>query len=80
MHNKDEKEKLEFLQAQLEWTKQQNRLLDLIEEKLHEMKEIAEHALDDTLTKHDRQLLNEQLQELQKELGILELKLKPQTH
>ncbi|MDX5476620.1 MAG: hypothetical protein LPK00_13885 [Bacillaceae bacterium] len=80
MSNNEQKEKLEFLQAQLEWTIKQYQLLDLIDEKLHEMKEIAELALDETLTKHDLLLLNEQLQDLQREVVNLERILQTQIH
>ena len=47
--NKDEQEHKQFLEQQLEWFKEQDRILEEIEMKLHEMKKIAQYALDHEL-------------------------------
>jgi hypothetical protein len=43
--DKDQQEQKKFLEQQLQWSKEQARILDEIEKKLYEMKEIAEYAL-----------------------------------
>lgn len=39
--DKDEQERKQFLEQQLEWCREQDRILGEIEEKLQEMKKIA---------------------------------------
>ena len=48
--DKDQQEQKKFLEEQLEWCKEQDRILEEIEMKLHEMKRIAEYALEHELT------------------------------
>lgn len=72
---KDNKEQLEFLEQQLEWSKHQIQILNEIDKKLHEMKEIAESALNHELSKKKLMVLNEQLDQLKKEVLVLEKQL-----
>lgn len=60
------------LQLQLEEIKLQDRLLEDIEIKLHEMKEIAQYVHDHTLSKAESIKLNESVQKLQGEIKELE--------
>lgn len=61
-----------FLQAQLEWCQTQERLLEQIDEKLQEMKQVAEAALDEHLLEWEREALNGQFHDLRQEVIILE--------
>ncbi|MDN3361227.1 MULTISPECIES: hypothetical protein [Priestia] len=47
---KDKQEDTKFLEQQLEWCKEQDRILEEIEMKLYEMKIIAEYAFNHELT------------------------------
>ena len=42
--DQNQKELQKFLEQQLQWTKEQVSILNVIDEKLHEMKEIAQYA------------------------------------
>ena len=54
-----EKEELAFLEAQLDWVKQRDALLEQIDNKLYEMKNIAEQISDiDSLTENEIHQLN----------------------
>jgi hypothetical protein len=44
--DKDQKEYKEFLKQQLYWCKEQDRILEEIDIKLHDMKKIAEYTLE----------------------------------
>ena len=48
--DKDQLELKNFLEAQVEWCKWQDGILEKIENKLYEMKELAEYARDHELT------------------------------
>ena len=48
--DKEEQERKQFLEQQLEWCRKQDDLLKEIEMKLHKMKRIAQHAQDHVLT------------------------------
>jgi hypothetical protein len=61
---KDEQEHKKYLEQQLEWYKEQDRILAEIEMKLHEMKKIAQYALDQGITPLKSEQLNGQLKEL----------------
>ncbi|WP_071393533.1 hypothetical protein [Bacillus tuaregi] len=70
-----EKNQLEwkkFLEQQLEWGKQRDRILEQIEKKLFEMKSIAEYAAQHELSKTEAEKLNEQLNVLKDEIHALE--------
>ena len=47
---KEEQERKQFLEQQLEWCRKQDDLLKEIEMKLGEMREIAQYALEHVLT------------------------------
>ncbi|KKB41344.1 hypothetical protein [Bacillus thermotolerans] len=76
--NKGEEQK-EFLQ-QLQWAKDQDRILAEIEAKLYEMRAIAEYAANHELTADEVELLNDQLRELKGEIDSLEQRLHSVVH
>lgn len=78
--NKDHQDHKKFLEEQIEWCKQQDRILAEIEIKLHEMKKIAEYALKHVLTGLEVEGLNNQLNELKLEIELLEKKLESKVH
>lgn len=71
----DNNEQLKFLEQQLEWSKKQTQLLNEIDKKLHEMKGIAEFALEHELSEMELNDLNDQLAQLKKEVQFLEKQL-----
>ena len=73
--NKDEQDYKKFLEEQLEWCKKQNTILEKIEMKLYEMKQIAEYVLKHKLTSVEVEELNDQLKELKSEVHFLEKQL-----
>ncbi|WP_416420281.1 hypothetical protein ACLZHR_22300 [Priestia aryabhattai] len=77
---KDELEHKKFLEQQLEWCKEQDRILEEIEMKLYEMKKIAEYAFNHELTPHSTNQLNNQLKELKSEVQFLEKQLFSVVH
>jgi putative NADPH-quinone reductase len=77
---KEEQEHKQFLEQQLEWCKKQDRILEEIEMKLHEMKEIAQYALNHELTETEVNHLNIQLNELKSEVHFLEQQLHSVVH
>jgi hypothetical protein len=78
--DKDEQDRKKFLEEQLEWCKEQDRILEEIDSKLHEMKEIAEYALNHELTSVGIDQLNGQLHVLQSEVQLLEKQLHSVVH
>ncbi len=78
--DKEEQEHKQFLEQQLEWCKKQDRILEEIEMKLHEMKKIAEYALEHELTPIEIDQLNGQLNELKSEVHFLEKQLHSVVH
>ena len=70
--NKDEQDNKKFLEQQLQWCKNQGRILEEIEMKLYKMKEIAQYALDHDLNLIEIEKLNGQLTELTNEVHFLE--------
>ncbi|WP_079524729.1 hypothetical protein [Solibacillus isronensis] len=77
---KDEQEHKQFLEQQLEWCKEQDRILEEIEIKLHEMKKIAQFALDHELAPLEIDQLNAQMNELKSEVHFLEKQLHSIVH
>lgn len=73
----NEKEELTFLEAQLEWIKQRDALLEQIENRLYEMKQIAEKvaANGDFITVNEKHQLNEWFLQLKSEITKLESRL-----
>ena len=76
----DEQNHQKFLEELLEWCKKQDHILDKIEDKLYEMKEIAECALANDVTPDEIASLNRQLDNLKKEIQSLEKQLNPVVH
>lgn len=76
----DEQNLKKFLEVQLEWSKEQVQVLDLIDEKLQEMKRIAEYALKHELTPREVNELNMQLNEFKNEVLFLEKQLLGVVH
>ena len=77
---KETQEHKRFLEEQLEWCKEQGHILEEIEKKLYEMKEIAEYALTNNLTSGEVARLNSQLDNLKKEIQTLEKQLHAVLH
>lgn len=73
--NKDEQEHKRFLEQQLQWCKEQDRILEEIEIKLHEMKKIAQYALNQELNPVEIDQLNSQMKELESEVHLLKKRL-----
>ncbi len=78
--NKDQKELKTFLEEQLEWSKEQVRILDEIDMRLHEMKRIAEYAVEHELSANEKIRLNTQLKDLKDEVDSLEKQLHTVVH
>lgn len=73
-------EQIKFLEEQLRWSEWQMNILAEIEEKLQEMRAIAELALEKSLTEAEVNELNEKLAELTKVVHSLESQLKGIVH
>jgi CRISPR/Cas system-associated exonuclease Cas4 (RecB family) len=78
--DKDQKEQKKFLEQQLQWSKEQACILEEIEEKLYEMKGLAEYALTHELSPIEINKLNEQLNDLKNEVHSLEKQLRSIVH
>ena len=78
--NKDQQDQKKFLESQLEWTKEQVRILDEIDIRLHEMKEIAEYAVEHELSATEKIRLNNQMKDLKAEVDSLEKQLHTVVH
>lgn len=74
----NENDERAFLEEQLQWVKQRDALLEQIENKLYEMKHIAEQvALDDTSMLESQKLrLNERFLQLKNKVAELENQLR----
>lgn len=70
----------EFLRQQLEWSKERSKILAEIDDKLHEMKEIAEFSLSHKLSRTEIHNLNAQLNALKDEVYQLEKQLNTVVH
>jgi hypothetical protein len=60
------------LQEQLEKVKQRLQILDLIEEKLFQMKELAQRVIDEDLTDEEIQEINKQVKNLGEQVKLLD--------
>jgi len=78
--NKEEQEHKQFLEQQIQWCKKQNRILEEIEMKLHEMKKIAQYTLDHELTATEVDQLNIKLIKLKSDIHFLEKQLHSVVH
>ncbi|MBU3155073.1 hypothetical protein KPL46_09195 [Clostridium estertheticum] len=69
----DEKEELkQELQQQLEWVEYRQRMLDIIEEKLLQMKEITEQAKQDNLSSEEIEAVNISLNNLASQVKAID--------
>lgn len=69
----DEKEELKKeLEQELEWVKYRQKMLDLIEDKLMQMKQIAEQAKEDNLSPIELKALNDRLNNLAEQVSALD--------
>lgn len=66
------KEEKEFLERQLQWTKEQIKILDEMDEKLQAMKVMAEYASRNDLLSSEREEWNSELEKLKDEYDFLE--------
>jgi flagellin-like hook-associated protein FlgL len=78
--DKKQRELKEFLEQQLEWTKDQARILDQIDEKLHQMKRIAVYAADHNLPEYEIKELNLTINRLKEEVDLLEKQMRGTVH
>jgi polyhydroxyalkanoate synthesis regulator phasin len=78
--DKGEQEQKKFLEEQVEWCRKQDGILEGIEEKLYEMKELAKYAHDHELTSLEIDKLNGQLNALRREVHFLEKQLQSVIH
>lgn len=73
-------EQKKFLEQQLQRCKEQDLILAEIEEKLQEMKKIAEDALEHKLTSFELEQFNNRMSVLKSEVKLLEVKLHTILH
>ena len=78
--DKDDQERKQFLEQQLEWCKEQDCILEEIEMELYKMKEVAQYTLDHELTDLEVERLNGHLNELKNEIQVLEKQLYSVVH
>ncbi|MDL0421337.1 DUF1192 family protein [Caldibacillus thermoamylovorans] len=78
--DKEQKELKDFLEQQLEWTKEQAYILDQIDEKLHQMKRIAIYAAEHDLPDYAINELNTRINRLKQEVHMLERKMHGTIH
>ena len=62
----------EQLQEQLEKVKQRLQILDMIEEKLFQMKELAQRVIDEDLSDNEIQDINNEVQNLGQQVKLLD--------
>jgi len=78
--DQDQQEQKKHLEQQLQWTKERVCILDEMNVKLHEMKRIAEYAVEHTLSAIEIERLNGELDTLKNEFNSLERQLYPILH
>lgn len=78
--DKDQQEYKKFLEEQLQWSIIRAHLLEEIDDKLHEMKAIAEYAMENELNQIEVKKLNGQLNLLKNEVAALEQQLNSAVH
>ena len=78
--DQDQQEQKKHLEQQLQWTKERVCILDEMNVKLHEMKRIAEYAVEHTLSAIEIERLNGELYTLKNEFSSLEKQLYPILH
>ena len=72
---KDQQQIRKFLEPQLKWCKEQDYILEQIEMKLYEMKEITQYTIDNELSTIEVEHLNGQINQLKKEVHSLEAQI-----
>lgn len=75
-----QQEQKKHLEQQLQWTVEQVCILDEMDVKLHEMKMIAEYALEHILSAIEIERLNGEMDTLKTEFSSLERQLHPILH
>ncbi|UCZ52685.1 hypothetical protein LGQ02_18035 [Bacillus shivajii] len=75
-----EEERRKFLLEQLEWVKDRQRIYDEIDRKLREMRGIAEIAAREAVSDAEREVLQEQMNELRDEVEKLNAQLCQSVH
>ena len=78
--DQDQQEQKKHLEQQLQWTKERVCILDEMNVKLHEMKRVAEYAVEHTLSAIEIERLNGELYTLKNEFSSLERQLYPILH
>jgi polyhydroxyalkanoate synthesis regulator phasin len=78
--NKDQQSQKKFLEEQINWCKEQHRILEEIELRLHKMKRIAELVIKHELTPTEIDGLNSQIKNLEIEVHFLERQLYGVVH
>ncbi|MCM3799785.1 hypothetical protein P5F77_08245 [Caldifermentibacillus hisashii] len=78
--DKEQKELKKFLEQQLEWAKDQTRILGQIDTKLHQMKSLAVYAAEHDLPEYDINELNTRINRLKKEVHMLERQMHGTVH
>lgn len=78
--DKEQKELKKFLAQQLEWTKDKARILNQIDEKLHQMKSIAVYAAEHDLPDYEINELNTRITRLKQEVQMLERQMHGTVH
>ncbi|MTI84021.1 MAG: hypothetical protein FH756_08950 [Firmicutes bacterium] len=62
----------DYLKQKLEWVEQRMEALDGIEDRLREMRELAEYARDNDIGSAETQEINDKLQAMQQEITELD--------
>ena len=78
--DQNQQERKEFLEQELQRTKERIGILDDIDEKLHKMKKIAEYAKEHELSEAEAERLNEEITALQQECAHLKKFLDSTVH
>ena len=69
----DEKEELrQELQEELQWVKCRQKMLDIMDEKLLQMQQLAEQAQECSLASEEREILNVRLNDLTEQVEALD--------
>ncbi|MFJ7726532.1 hypothetical protein ACIQXV_10230 [Neobacillus sp. NPDC097160] len=78
--DKNQQEQKRFFEQQLQWTLERARILDEINVKLHEMKEIVKYVLIHELSSSEIEELNSQMDNLKNVIQCLEKQLYTVIH
>lgn len=78
--NREQEEQKAFLEQEMERNRQRDTILSRMENKLYEMRAIAEYAAKSELPHWETQALNDQLTGLKEEVHTLEVQLHTNIH